>query len=104
MDGLRTTFQDQRFANDMASSALADLGLGGLTRSDSVHVGDITSGPMGSFFVDMKVAHFSDPNDVRANLRLQLKPDGSFQGASVNVPPTPATPPSPAPTARGIRR
>jgi len=94
---LRDDFADTGFAREMATKALADAGLGGLTRSDAVHVGDVTDGPMGSFFVDVNVSHFMNANDVRAELRLQMDHGGGFMGASERasgggspVAPTPA--------------
>jgi hypothetical protein len=81
-DRIRDLFSDVGLARETAILALQDLGIGGLSRSDAVHVGDISDGPMGSYFVNLDVAHFMNANDVRASVRVQVGPQGNLIGAS----------------------
>ncbi|MCK5690519.1 hypothetical protein KAI87_14665, partial [Myxococcota bacterium] len=63
-DSIATLFGDTNYSRQMASQALADVGMAALSRADSVTLGDISDGPMGSFFVNIKISTFPNVNDI----------------------------------------
>ena len=82
VSAMKQKFADTGAIRGLAEAALADVGIGGLTRSDGVQLNDVTTGPMGSFFVHLSVAHFMNASDVRAKVRVQVNHAGEFRGAS----------------------
>jgi hypothetical protein len=52
-----------------------------LTRSDAVHVGDIKKNDRGNYDVVFKVAHFMKPDQVRAELPMEVDSKGRFVSA-----------------------